>query len=320
MRQDSLVRLPDIPPRFEPMLEELRRIDLNLLLTLHALLLERHVTRASIRLHKSQPAVSHALAQLRAHFDDQLLIRRDGQLVLTARAQSLLGPLEQALRHLNDLLGASDFDPGSSQARFRLSLSDYATRRVLPGLVRYVRSVAPGVDLAVSQASRETMMAQLADGELDVALGIFPECPDGIHVQELFPEHFVSLADASALPACGRLTLEEWLERAHVMLALRPDANDEIERVLARMGLRRRIAVALPHWSAAIELIAGTDLILTVASWAVSELDRYPTLRMFDAPLDLPVLSYQQAWHARKDADPANRWIREAILKCSQST
>ncbi|MES2868551.1 MAG: LysR family transcriptional regulator [Pseudomonadota bacterium] len=301
-------------------MEELRRIDLNLLLTLHALLLERHVTRASIRLHKSQPAVSHALAQLRAHFDDQLLIRRDGQLVLTARAQSLLGPLEQALRHLNDLLGASDFDPSSSQARFRLSLSDYATRRVLPGLVRYVRSVAPGVDLAVSQASRETMMAQLADGELDVALGIFPECPDGIHVQELFPEHFVSLADASALPACGRLTLEEWLERAHVMLALRPDANDEIERVLARMGLRRRIAVALPHWSAAIELIAGTDLILTVASWAVSELDRYPTLRMFDAPLDLPVLSYQQAWHARKDADPANRWIREAILKCSQST
>ncbi len=300
------------------MLEELRRIDLNLLLTLHALLLERHVTRASVRLHKSQPAVSHALAQLRAHFDDQLLIRRDGRMVLTARAQGLLAPLEQALRHLNDLLGASDFDPGKSQARFRLSLSDYATRRILPRLVRHVRSIAPGVDLAVSQASRESMMAQLADGELDVALGIFPEYPEGIHVQRLFPEHFVSLADEKALPECGRLTLEEWLERPHVMLALRPDANDEIERVLASMGLRRRIAVALPHWSAAIELIAGTDLILTVASWAASGLDNYPTLRTFDAPLDLPVLSYQQAWHTRKDADPANRWIRQAILDCSK--
>lgn len=302
------------------MLEALRRIDLNLLLTLHALLLERHVTRASVRLHKSQPAVSHALAQLRLHFDDPLLIRRDGQLVLTARAQSLLGPLEQSLRHLNDLLGASNFDPGQSQARFRLSLSDYAARRVLPRLVRHVRRVAPGVDLAVSQANRETMMAQLADGELDVALGIFPEYPQGVLVQELFPEHFVSLADESALPACGCLSLEEWLERPHVMLALRPDANDEIERVLAHMGVRRRIAVALPHWSAAIELIAGTDLILTVASWAVQGLDRYPTLRTFDAPLDLPVLSYQQAWHSRKDADPANRWIRDAILACSQGT
>ena len=104
------------------------------------------------------------------------------------------------------------------------------------------------------------------------------------------------------------------------MLALRPDANDEIERVLASMGLRRRIAVALPHWSAAIELIAGTDLILTVASWAARGLDNYPTLRTFDAPLDLPVLSYQQAWHTRKDADPANRWIRQAILDCSKDT
>lgn len=302
------------------MLEELRRIDLNLLMTLHALLLERHVTRASVRLHKSQPAVSHALAQLRAHFDDQLLIRRNGQLVLTARAQGLLIPLEQALRNLNDLLGASQFDPSKSHARFRLSLSDYATRRVLPGLVRHMRKVAPGIDLAVSQASRETMMAQLADGELDVALGIFPEYPEGIRVQELFPEHFVSLADESALPKCGCLTLDEWLERPHVMLALRPDANDEIERVLAAMGVRRRIAVALPHWSAAIELIAGTDLILTVANWAVGEMSKYPTLRTFNAPLELPTLSYQQAWHVRKEADPANQWLRETIYTCSQAT
>jgi len=301
-------------------LEELRRIDLNLLMTLHALLLERHVTRASVRLHKSQPAVSHALAQLRAHFDDQLLIRRNGQLVLTARAQGLLIPLEQALRNLNDLLGASQFDPSKSHARFRLSLSDYATRRVLPGLVRHMRKVAPGIDLAVSQASRETMMAQLADGELDVALGIFPEYPEGIRVQELFPEHFVSLADESALPKCGCLTLDEWLERPHVMLALRPDANDEIERVLAAMGVRRRIAVALPHWSAAIELIAGTDLILTVANWAVGEMSKYPTLRTFNAPLELPTLSYQQAWHVRKEADPANQWLRETIYTCSQAT
>ena len=36
-------------------MDELRRIDLNLLLTLHALLTERHVTRAAVRLHRSQP-------------------------------------------------------------------------------------------------------------------------------------------------------------------------------------------------------------------------------------------------------------------------
>jgi hypothetical protein len=77
-------------------MDELRKIDLNLLLTLHALLTEKHVTRAAIRLHRSQPAVSHALAQLRAHFDDPLLVRKSGKMMLTGRAQSLLPALDAA--------------------------------------------------------------------------------------------------------------------------------------------------------------------------------------------------------------------------------
>ncbi|BCQ47823.1 hypothetical protein ERHA55_53500 (plasmid) [Erwinia rhapontici] len=92
-------------------MDELRKIDLNLLLTLHALLTEKHVTRAAIRLHRSQPAVSHALAQLRAHFDDPLLVRREGKMVLTVRAQGLLPSLDGALSELNELIGAPEFDP-----------------------------------------------------------------------------------------------------------------------------------------------------------------------------------------------------------------
>ena len=61
-------------------MDDLRRIDLNLLLALHALLTEKHVTRAAMRLHKSQPAVSHSLAQLREHFNDPLLVRKQGKL------------------------------------------------------------------------------------------------------------------------------------------------------------------------------------------------------------------------------------------------
>lgn len=79
-------------------MDELRRIDLNLMLSLHALLTEQHVTRAAHRLHKSQPAVSHALAHLRQVFNDPLLIRRGSRLELTAMALQLQRPLEQADR------------------------------------------------------------------------------------------------------------------------------------------------------------------------------------------------------------------------------
>lgn len=297
-------------------MDELRRIDLNLLLTLHALLAEKHVTRAALRLHKSQPAVSHALAQLRELFNDPLLIRQGGRMALTARAQVLVQPLYEALSNLNGLLAAPEFDPARARGRFRLSLSDYAARIVLPQLMRHLRQHAPGLDLAISQASRDAMLAQLADGELDLALGIFPEAPAEIHVQDLFQEQFICLADKMALPENEKLSLDEWLERPHVMLALRPDANDEIEKTLASQGLRRHIALALPHWSMAVEVLAGTDLILTVASRAIGPMQRHKNLRKFSPPLELPLFAYQQAWHVRREADPAHQWLRQAIRDC----
>lgn len=94
-------------------MDELRKIDLNLLLALHALLSEKHVTRAALRLHRSQPAVSHALAQLRKHFDDPLLVRQNGRMALTTLAQSLATPLQDALGSLNGLLAT----PSSTQPR-----------------------------------------------------------------------------------------------------------------------------------------------------------------------------------------------------------
>ncbi|WSA80404.1 LysR family transcriptional regulator [Streptomyces sp. NBC_01799] len=299
-------------------MDELQRIDLNQLLTLHALLTEKHVTRAAVRMHKSQPAVSHTLGQLRTHFGDPLLVRHGGRMTLTARAQALVQPLEDALTSLNDLLSAPDFEPARTRRRFRISMSDYAAHILLPPLVRHVRHQAPGLDLAISQASREAMLAQLQDGELDLALGIFPHLPDDIEIQDLFQEEFVCLADKAVLPAKGGLSFEEWLERPHISLTLRPDANDEIEKALAARGLRRHLAVTLPHWSAAADLLPGTDLLLTIASRAVGPMRRYKTLRKFTPPLELPRPAYQQAWHIRRAGDPAHRWLRRAVVTCSQ--
>jgi len=180
-------------------MNDLRRIDLNLLLTLHALLAEKHVTRAALRLHKSQPAVSHALAQLRDIFKDPLLTRRGAGMALTPRAQDLLQPLDVALRQLNALLGEDAFDPRQAKRCFRVAMSDYAAHLILPTLVKRLRDQAPGIDLVVCQASREAMLAQLADGDIELALGVFPKASSGIMVETLFEEHFVSVADKRSL-------------------------------------------------------------------------------------------------------------------------
>lgn len=299
-------------------MDELRKIDLNLLLTLHALLSEKHVTRAALRLHRSQPAVSHSLALLREHFQDPLLIRKQGKLTLSARAHTLLPLLETSLRGLNNVLSPSEFDHRTATRRFRIAMSDYAARIVLPPLVAYLRDAAPGVDLAISQASREMMLAQVEEGEVDLALGVFPGAGAALQTETLFAEKFICLADRRYLPASGSLTLEEWLEKPHVKLVTQPDAVDEIESALISQGLTRRICVALPHWSAAVNLLVGTDLVLTVASRTVASEGGNETICRFEPPLSIPGFNYVQAWHHRKNTDPAHLWLREAIGMCCE--
>lgn len=297
-------------------MNELRRIDLNLFLTLHALLQEKHVTRAAERLHKSQPAVSHALAQLREHFDDPLLIRQGGKMELTSKARTLLLPLDEALANLNTLLGNAAFNPADSDRRFHLAMSDYASAIILPPLVHYLRTHAPNMQIAVSQLGRDVMLAQLADGSLDLAFSPFieGEVPSEIHSQSLFSEHFVCVADKAILPENGLLTLEEWLARQHVLPVSRPDVQYEIERAVTRHSQQKlHLTAALPHWGMAVKLISGTDLVLTISSRAVADLSAYPNLHRFPLPLPLPEFPYYQAWHNRKDHDPAHRWLRGAI-------
>ncbi|MBF0877164.1 LysR family transcriptional regulator [Gluconobacter cerevisiae] len=294
-------------------MNELRRIDLNLLPTLYALLTEGHVTRAAIRLNKSQPAVSHALAQLRGHFGDPLLVRQRGNMILTNKALQLLEPLEKALSGIHTLLETPEFDPSSYKGLIRLSLSDYASGIILPHLTRILRSTAPGIDLGISQASRDTALSQLRDGEVDLAFGIFPVCPEDINRENLFEDHFVSIIDSSERLPSEPLSLKEWFSRPHVMVALRPDAQDEIEQVLLDQNYHRRLMLVMPHWSAAVATIAGTDLILTIARRSIRDLSLYPSLRIFEPPLQLPSLQYQQVWHERRHRDPMLSWLRNIV-------
>lgn len=301
-------------------MDDLRRIDLNLLLTLHALLVEQHVSRAAVRLHRSQPAVSHALAQLRELFADPLLVRQGGRLQLTARARELMPPLHDALQQLDALLVSPGFDPARARRSFRLAMSDYGARVLLPPLLARLRGEAPSVDLVVTQGSREAMLSQLIDGEIDLALGVFPSPAQELRTASLFEETFICVADRERLPPEGVLSLSAWLARPHVLVAMRPGADNEIDQALATLGEKRRVALALPHWGVAQGVIAGTDLILTVARRSLSCDTLDPRLQIFEPPLAIKAFEFQQAWHERREGDAGHRWLRTCVVDVCRST
>lgn len=293
-------------------MNDLRRIDLNLLVILDALLSEQHVTRAAERLHLSQPAVSHALARLRDLLGDPLLVRAGAGLAPTARALELVAPLAEALAQVQSLLAPNTFDPASARRTFRLAMSDYGAAIILPGLIRTLRAEAPGIDLQISHASREGMVEGLLNGDIDLAAGVLPELPGELHSTPLFEERYVCLLDRQSLPAEGVLDLATYLSRPHVLLEMRGSGTPEIERTLTALRERRRVAVSLPHWSVAPQFISGTDLILTVASRALKDVDD-DSLIIVPPPFEIAPFTFVSAWHKRRGGDQALNWLNRRI-------
>ena len=295
-------------------MNNLRNVDLNLLVVLEALLAERHISRAALRLHLSQPAVSHALARLRQLLDDPLLVRGQGGLVLTARAHELSGPLAEALAQVRILLGPSGFQPATARRTFRLAMSDYGAMVVLPNLLRAVRKAAPGIELVVTQGSREAMSAQVADGEIDLALGVFVYQPEGVKMAALFEEEYGCAVDAATVRDHGRLDQVAYLARSHVLVAAHNAKVDPIDAAIAKHGGRRKIACVVPHWSVAPALIAGTNLVLTTARRSLAALEDDPRFAVFEPPFAFPGFTFSAIWHERNDADPGHAWLRERLL------
>src|ERR1700760_4923203 len=84
--------------------DTVRRMDLNLVVPLNALLEQRHVTRAAEAVGIGQSAMSAALARLRRLFGDPLLVRNGRGHEPTPMGQSLVGAVHSVLTGLEQLL------------------------------------------------------------------------------------------------------------------------------------------------------------------------------------------------------------------------
>jgi DNA-binding transcriptional LysR family regulator len=126
----------------------LASLDLNLLVALRALLEERNVTRAGLRVGLSQPAMSAALARLRRHFGDELLVRNGNRYELTPLGTALHAPAVNSYAMLERLFTSrADFQPATERHEFTLLSSDYAIAVFGTALARVLHTEAPGVRL-----------------------------------------------------------------------------------------------------------------------------------------------------------------------------
>lgn len=296
-------------------LSSLAGVDLNLLVALDALLAERSVTRAARRLGLTQSALSHALSRLRALLEDPLLVKAPGGMTPTALARELEGPLHGALGELERTLRMRPrFDPATSQRQFVISSADYGMLVLLPELMKRVAAAAPQVGLVVHPTTTSSPHELLA-GQLDLILGaVPPEVPDVV-ARKLFDERFVCLVRRDHPTVKETLTVEQYAELPHLLISPMGRGVTWVDPVLERLGMRRHIALRVPHFLVAPLIIAQTDLILTVAERVARALGGALPVRELMPPLPIPGFAVSMYWHAQRSEDPGHRWLRELLAE-----
>lgn len=293
-------------------LGSLAATDLNLLVALHALLDAGGVTAAARRVGVTQPAMSRSLARLRELFGDPLLVRSGRGMVRTPLAIELGPPLAQLLERVATLLEPDGpFDPRAPR-RFRVAMVDYAGAVVLPNLARSLAADAPGVALDVRPlAEWDAVASALARGTLDAAIGFEHDVPASLERRELLRDRFVCVVRRGHPRVGKRLTLRRYVELPHVLVSSRGPVTGVADVALARRGLARTIAVTVPHFMVAPQVVRRGNAIATLA-------ERIATLapaglRLFEPPLEIPGFTLMLAWHGAQGASVARTWLRERI-------
>ncbi|WDH50895.1 LysR family transcriptional regulator [Pseudomonas chlororaphis] len=294
-------------------MNNLRRLDINLLLTLDVLLAEHNVTRAAHRLNLSQPSVSVHLAKLREIFGDPLLLPGPRGMRPTARADALREPLRRALEALELAVSpASPFDPGAAANTWSVSASDYGESTVILPALAGLRAAAPGTRLAVIELEPGRLVRQAEQGIIDLALHTSEDSPPGLRRRVLFSERYVLVGRAGHPRLQRRPSLAQFAKLEHVVVS--PDGggfHGVTDSALGEVGLTRRVVLSVPHFLFVLSALASTDLVAMLPARLVRD---NPALKVVEPPLEVPGYDLAMLWHERCHRDPAHQWLREFIV------
>lgn len=299
----------------------LHNLDLNLLVVLDMLLAERSVSLTAQQMRLTQPAISNALARLRQHFEDELLVQVGRRMEPTPFAESLAGPVHAALEELRKIATTrAEFDPATVERTFSIICSDYVFQVFLTHAIRQLASAAPGIRIKTfltNDASAELLQQGVADFIITPEMRQVRDHPK----TPLFSDRFSCIAwDKNPLVG-STISREKFQALEHVSTCLGPANPPHIEQEsLDARGIVRKIAVFAPNFTSVPYAVIGTNYIATVHARAASMYAERLPIRVLPPPVDIASFVEVLQWHKNKGADPGVIWMRDFLVGCATET
>lgn len=297
--------------------------DLNLFKVLVALYEERSVSRAAVRLGRTQSAVSNSLRKLREFMNDPLFIRAPDGLALTPKARKL-EEHARAVIHLTEaaLSGSEEFDPANASGEFRIGAPDRLGLPVILPLFQSLHALTPDTSLHLMTTDREKALSLLDTDQLDLVFGWIDDPPARFDSSLMFRERFACLCrkDHPILSSGGSLDLPVILSFPHLVVSVAADNKAAFDFVLARMGEERDTAILVPHFLMVPNLLKENHLISVYTERIAGRLARDFDLIARPLSPEVEPLDQYMVWHRRYEADRRHRWFREQMMLACQET
>ncbi|WP_416468353.1 LysR family transcriptional regulator [Pseudomonas sp. LFS044] len=293
---------------------DIRKLDLNLLRALDALLDERSVTRAADRLALTQPAVTGMLNRLRESFNDPLFVRAQRGIVPTLRAEQLALPIKQLLADVAGMLQPQAFDPQTAELTIKLASTDYALRAIVVPFLSALRERASNIRISVLPIDDQTLQLQLERGDVDLALVANGAAAPDLYVKPLFDESYVCVMRADHPDSkSSQISLTRFCALDHVLVSPSGGGFHGVtDEALRKIGKSRRVTVSVTSFLVLPEILMASDLIAVVPRRLAI---RTPGLTIVEPPVKIPGFCKMVAWHERTHRDAGHRWIRTLMLE-----
>ncbi|MDX3905751.1 MAG: LysR family transcriptional regulator [Pigmentiphaga sp.] len=286
---------------------------------LEALIEERHVSNAAMRVGINQPAMSLALKRLREILNDPIFVKTDNGYIATAAAIEVLEELRTARNVINrSLHNRQIFSADDADMDFVVAASESIAVYFLPRVVERVASINPNIRIKCQHLDLATIKSHLEDGRVDLMLSYAHDVPQALRHSPLAKDTVVGVKSRSNSDIDGRATMDQYLAHGHVYHEILPNRGSsievEIDRYLLMNGLSRRKACTVCSTPATVATVGHTRLIAAMPKTVALLLADSMHIETFRLPFELARISIGMYWHERSHGLGSHRWMRQ-ILK-----
>jgi len=297
----------------------LSRLDLNLLVSLDALLTERSVTRAAERLHLSQPALSASLARLRTHFGDPILARRGNTYELTPLALRLADHTTTALDAARRVFESqATWDPAESVREFSIYGSDHAFTTIGRVVSELAAQRAPGVHFRF--LLHNPIVVEDAPNRLRATDGMI--IPHGfltdLRFVDLWQDDWVAIVADTNQEVGDELTMADLSRLPWVMNYQTRSAFTSAERQVQQLGVEPSVEVVVESFLAIPHFISGTRRVGIIHSALLPLAIRAAGVRAVRLPFSPTPIVNALWWHPVHTHDPEHTWMRSLFEEAGQ--